>query len=417
MDAEVKALLEQIQQTNAERKEIFDKQSEEIKKQGTTTVETKTAVDQVAAALNKTEAKFEEKMKALERTIAIGNVSELASSNTREGKALRRLGESFQKQLFCKDTYSTERKDYALEADSTYGGFLVPPEFGPIFQKVFLEFSVMREISSVISTSSPEWKAPSYQPGNYDANVSWKNERSPSPTPKLPMTFGQLVIMVNPMAGFAAASRDIINDSPENIAGLITGLVADDMAKKEADAFISGNGDGKPYGFMTDSTVLANYIPSGTSGAFTIPTSSTLSKGIEPFNKMVTGIKQNYLAGGAPCWTMTRTTYGALLSVPDLFGHSLIKPDFSDGVYKQLLMGFPIKIDAHMPELAANSYSVAFGNFKYGYQIVDHRMSSIEQLPIGYNSDPDSIYYYLRRRVGGSVRNPEAIRIMKMAAS
>lgn len=424
MDKEVKDLLDQVQQTNAERSKIFDKQAEEIKTQGRIAVETKAAIDQVAKDLNSQSERLEAKMRAYEQAVAVGNVQALAASETKDGKALRRIGEAFQKGLFRQDGSAMERKDYALEADNTYGGFLVPQEYGPLFQKVLLEFSVMRKLCSVISTNSPEWHAPNYQPGNYRSNVTWKNERNANPTPKLPVKFGQLTIMVNPVSAFAAATRDIINDSPENVAGIITGVAADDISKSEADNFIGsvpslgdGNGDGKPSGFLNDATIIDNHIPSGASGAFLSPDSTHLDQAIKPFNKMVAGIKQDYLTGGVPCWVMTRTTYGQLLSVADMFGHSLIKPDFSSGVYAQLINGFPIEIDAHMPEMAANSYSIAFGNFKYGYQIVDHRMNSIDQLPLGYNQDPDSIYFYLRRRVGGAVRNPEAIRVMKFATA
>jgi HK97 family phage major capsid protein len=68
-----------------------------------------------------------------------------------------------------------------------------------------------------------------------------------------------------------------------------------------------------------------------------------------------------------------------------------------------------------MPDVAANSLSVAFGDFSRGYMIVDRVNLSILRDPFTQAST-GSVRYYCRSRVGGQVVLPEAIRIQKTSA-
>jgi HK97 family phage major capsid protein len=67
-----------------------------------------------------------------------------------------------------------------------------------------------------------------------------------------------------------------------------------------------------------------------------------------------------------------------------------------------------------MPDIAANSLSIAFGNFKAGYLIAERRETVILRDP--YTNKP-FVNFYATKRVGGCVSNSEAIKLLKFAVS
>jgi HK97 family phage major capsid protein len=89
------------------------------------------------------------------------------------------------------------------------------------------------------------------------------------------------------------------------------------------------------------------------------------------------------------------------------------RPGLEVGV-SDTLLGYPVEIDDYMPDLAANSLSIAFGNFRRGYLIVDRRGIAIIRDQV---TKPGYTKFNVSKRVGGGVQNFEAIKLMKFAAS
>jgi HK97 family phage major capsid protein len=79
-----------------------------------------------------------------------------------------------------------------------------------------------------------------------------------------------------------------------------------------------------------------------------------------------------------------------------------------------MLLGFPMVEAEHMPGIAANTFPIAFGNWQRGYSIIDR--TQIEVLRDPYTKK-GSVLFYVHKRVGGAVRNSEAIKVLKVAAS
>ena len=77
-------------------------------------------------------------------------------------------------------------------------------------------------------------------------------------------------------------------------------------------------------------------------------------------------------------------------------------------------MGYGITEAEDMPAIAANSFPIAFGDFKEGYLIADLVGMRITRDEI---TQPGQVKFYVRRRVGGKLRNTQAIKLLKIAAS
>ena len=75
---------------------------------------------------------------------------------------------------------------------------------------------------------------------------------------------------------------------------------------------------------------------------------------------------------------------------------------------------FPVVEAEDMPDVAASSLSVAFGDFRRGYLIVDRQGVRVLRDP--FTAKP-YILFYTTKRVGGGVQDFDAIKLLKFAAS
>jgi HK97 family phage major capsid protein len=78
------------------------------------------------------------------------------------------------------------------------------------------------------------------------------------------------------------------------------------------------------------------------------------------------------------------------------------------------LMTFPVIEAEDMPDIAANSLSIAFGDFRRGYLVVDRQGMRVLRDP--YTAKP-YVLFYTTKRVGGGVQDFDAIKLIKFAAS
>jgi HK97 family phage major capsid protein len=109
---------------------------------------------------------------------------------------------------------------------------------------------------------------------------------------------------------------------------------------------------------------------------------------------------------------MNRRTQSAIRGFRDSAGNSIWKPPTGVGQLATL-MNFPVAEAEAMPNIAANSVSVRFGDFLRGYLIVDRAGVRILRDP--YSAEPD-VLFYTTKRVGGCVQGFAAIKGLRFAA-
>jgi HK97 family phage major capsid protein len=146
------------------------------------------------------------------------------------------------------------------------------------------------------------------------------------------------------------------------------------------------------------------YIASGASGAFAAS---------NPGDKLIDlnhALKAQYRPGAV--WLMSDATLGVARQMKDGSGqYYLWQPD-PLATFGGRLLGFPVEIDDNMPAIAANSYSIAFGNFKRAYTIVKRAGTALIRDNI---TSKGVTKFNFRRRFGGGITHFEAIKLMKFA--
>ena len=188
------------------------------------------------------------------------------------------------------------------------------------------------------------------------------------------------------------------------------------FAELEGAAFIAGTGVNQPRGLLsydkvTDTSYAwgkLGYLATGVAGKL----SDSTHNGVDALLDVVYAIKQGYRQNAR--WLMNRSTQAAIRKLKskqeELY---LWQPSMQLG-QPATILGYPVVDDDNMPDIGADEYPIAFGDFQRGYLIVD-RMG-IRVLRDPFTNKP-YVHFYTTKRVGGGVQNFEAIKLLKAAAS
>lgn len=292
------------------------------------------------------------------------------------------------------------------------GGYVVHPMVSSGMTTVMEEISpVYRLARRITMTQGDAFE----EPVDRDtADSNWVGEtttRSETDTPDL----GLMRIELNEISAMPKVTQKLIDTASINITAWLTGKVGTSFAIKEGTAFHTGDGVAKPRGFLAYPTTTAGdasrawgqiqHIGTGASAAF--PTSSTSVNPADVLVDVVGAMKAQYRAGAV--WLMNRATAGVVRKLKDAEGRHVWVDSLAQGQPSQLL-GFPVEIDESMPDIAANSYSIAFINPQKAYTIIEYAGARFLADP--YSAKPH-VLLYAYRRVGGGVSNFEAVKLLK----
>jgi HK97 family phage major capsid protein len=304
-----------------------------------------------------------------------------------------------------------ERKAMSVGSDPD-GGFLVTPDMsGRTVTRIF-DTSDMRRFanSQTIGTDALE--------GSKDLNeasAGWVGEsdtRSVTSTPQV----GTWRIPTFEQYAMPDATQKMLDDANMDVEAWLAGKVADKFQRLENAAFVVGTGVNQPRGFATYSTAATadgsrtwgvfEHIATGTSGDFT----SGVTQADCLFN-IIHRTKPMYLQNGT--WFMPRLLTADIRKMKDTTGQYLWQPSMQKGE-PDMLLGYPLAKFEDMAAKAAGSLSIAFGDMRATYQIVDR--AGIRVLRDPYTAKP-FVRFYTTRRVGGDVIHFEALKFVKFAAS
>ncbi|ETR76020.1 capsid protein [Afipia sp. P52-10] len=289
------------------------------------------------------------------------------------------------------------------------GGYLVPVELEHSISARLRTISPIRSIASVREISGNIYKKPFMTAGPAAGWVGETDARAQTASPTLDaLSFPAMELYAMP-----AATATLLEDSAVNIDEWIASEVELTFAQQEGTAFVTGDGVNKPKGFLSYSTVAntswswgnLGYIASGEAGAF--PEEDPADVLID----LIYALKAGYRQNGS--FVMNRKTQATVRKFKDAGGAYLWQPPALAGG-RATLMSFPLVEAEDMPDIGANSFSVAFGDFMRGYLVVDRQGVRVLRDP--YSAKP-YVLFYTTKRVGGGVQDFDAIKLVKFAES
>jgi HK97 family phage major capsid protein len=294
-------------------------------------------------------------------------------------------------------------------ASNPDGGYLVPVDLETEIGQRLATISPIRGLASVRVISGSIYKKPFRIAGPATGWVGETDPRSQTSSSTLDaLSFPAMELYAMP-----AATATLLEDSAINLDQWLAGEVEQAFAEQEGTAFVSGDGVNKPKGFLGYTNVAngswawgnIGYIASGVAGAF--PASNPSDVLVDLIYALRSGYRQNAY------FVMNRKTQSTVRKFKDSTGNYLWQPPAVPGG-KSTLIGFTLADTEDMPDVAANSLSIAFGDFRRGYLVVDRQGVRVLRDP--YTAKP-YVLFYTTKRVGGGVQDFDAIKLLKFAVS
>jgi HK97 family phage major capsid protein len=302
-----------------------------------------------------------------------------------------------------------ELKALAGTTDSA-GGYAVPEEIDSQIARLLTSISPIRAIANVVRVGSSGYRKLVTAGGTPSG---WVSETAGRPETGIP-TFIEVAPPFGELYANPAASQAMLDDAAFDVEAWLAQEIATEFARAEGSAFVSGNGVNRPKGFLAGPTSAQGdgsrpfgtlqVLTTGAAGAF--PAGNPGDKLID----LVQTLRPPYRQGAA--FVMNSATASMIRKFKTSTGGFLWQPSLIAGQPDSLL-GYPVVEAEDMPDVAADSLSVAFGNFRAGYLIAERTETQILRDP--YTNKP-FVHFYATKRIGGQVANSEAIKLLKFAA-
>ncbi|PIQ96538.1 MAG: phage major capsid protein [Nitrospinae bacterium CG11_big_fil_rev_8_21_14_0_20_56_8] len=397
MNHELKQLVEEINQAFLEHKSKNEQRLQELEKKGRADPVLKEQVDRIARDIQDL-SEVKEKIERIETRLSRPAFEPHRRETDPQGDERR---QAVLKYIRKGDSALTAGEAKLLSSDSDPdGGYWVTSSLSAqVIQKVY-ETSPMRKQVTVETISSDALEIPE---DLNEAVAGWTSERAARTETDTPQ-IGLRRIPVHELYAEPRATQTLLDDARIDVESWLAQKISDKISRLENTAFISGDGAGKPRGILTH--------PAGTSAGQVCQVNSGHASQLtsDGLRALFYALKTPYLNRAR--WVMSRSSLEAISKLKDSQGNYLWQPGLQFGE-PQTLLGHPVERMEDMPAVAANSLSVAFGDWQRAYTIVD-RMG-IRVLRDPFSAKP-FVLFYTTKRTGGDVADFEAFVIQKTAA-
>ncbi|TQK10243.1 phage major capsid protein [Herbaspirillum sp. SJZ107] len=374
-------------------------------------------LDKINAALDKHEANsqqltlIEKQNKAIQDQVdaieKIANRAGLGGNSDPAAKAAQEYMEAFNR-VMRKPSGDRDPVDMAMVRerqaaliktdDASAGYLLAPPEMQKEIIKNVIELTPMRALATVRSIGVGSLKMPKKTGNGSASRVGETAQRNNTGDP----AYGMLEFFAPEMFARIEVSQQMLEDADYDLFAELQEDASEQFAVREGLESISGTGGSAQMEGILTSTDIGFTL----SGAAADLTADGL---ISLYHDLKTAHARNAV------WGLNRNTLGKVRKLKDTNNQYLWAPGIANGVPNTIL-GSSYAEMADMPNVAANSFPIVFADFKKLYVIVD-RVNVSLQADYTTGADHGLVVFRARRRVGGGVRQAEAGRKLKIAAS
>lgn len=268
------------------------------------------------------------------------------------------------------------------------GGYLVPEEYDKRIIDTLEEENIMRKLGTKITTS-----------GQHKINIAAAKPAAAWIEEGGALTFGdakfaQTLLDAHKLHVAIKITEELLYDNAFNLEGYIIDQFGRAMANAEEDAFLNGDGTGKPLGLFAES------------GGGTVAQTLTAAIKSDDVLDLIYALKRPYRKNAK--FIMNDRTVLSLRKLKDNNGNYMWQPSYQAGEPDKLL-GYSIFTSAYAPAAA-----IAFGDMSY-YNIGDRGTRSIAELRELFAGN-GMIAYVAKERVDGKLVLGEAVQIMQLNA-
>lgn len=280
------------------------------------------------------------------------------------------------------------------EGVDSNGGYLVPDEYDSRLIAGLEEENIFRKLGTTIKTS-----------GEHKINIAatkpaaaWIDEGGTLTFGDA--TFSQIILDAHKLHVAVKITEELLYDNAFSLENYILKQFSKALANAEEDAFLNGDGIGKPLGIF-----------SATGGGQIGVTASGASITADEIINLVYSLKRPYRKNAV--FITNDQTLSVLRKLKDANSAYIWQPSYQAGEPDRLV-GYPVYTSAYVPTIAADTPIIAFGDFSY-YNIGDRGSRSFAELKELFAGN-GMIGYLAKERVDGKLVLPEAVQILKTKA-
>ena len=379
-----------------EVKNLRDMNERSLKEQETkfdgATQETKNAIDGANARIDDLQKKLDAALTEGNRGFqtGAGDVDEKAEEKSaaflkflREGKA------------------GMSREEKALVEDTT-GEIIVPEDLDKTIYRELPHLTVMRQLAGVRQTNSNRVRRRSLN----EVTMGWDKLETQSARTladhESTLTPEDAYLYVENLYGLTKIGEDELQDSDVNLQAYLAESFAGARAATEGRAFLRGEGHAKlqPEGVLTNTSVAA------------VETKGSLTVTFDDFIELLYAVPAQYRAKGV--FLIPSHLEMLARTIKDQNGNYIWQPSVAADK-PNTLFGKPVYVQDDFDALEAGKDVAVFGDFKQGYQILDHTGLTLTRLNEKF-IEQDLIGFRAKSRVGGGVVRPKALAKLKVKA-
>lgn len=276
------------------------------------------------------------------------------------------------------------------------GGYLVPVEYDTRLIEGLTEENIMRKLATTIKTAAER----KINIGASTPAAAWIDEGEA-------LTFGdakfdQINLDAHKLHVAVKVTEELLYDNVFNLETYIINKFAKALANAEEDAFLNGDGVGKPLGIFA--------ITGG--GEIGVTTSSATTISADEVINLIYSLKRPYRKNAA--FITNDQTLAILRKLKDGNGAYIWQPSYQVGEPDSLL-GYPVYTSAYVPTVAAGNPVIAFGDYSY-YNIGDRGSRSFAELKELFAGN-GMVGFVAKERVDGRLVLPEAVKVLKMKSA
>ncbi|URM90412.1 phage major capsid protein [Streptomyces sp. MRC013] len=286
--------------------------------------------------------------------------------------------------------------------ENTAGEILVPEDLETEIHRALPDLTIMRGIASQRTVTTNRVRRRSLA----EVSVGWgkleTNEQTL--TDSMPSTPTEEYTYIEDLYGLAKIGEDELDDSDVNLEAFVRDSFARACAEAEDTAFTVGAGHAahQPVGYMTTG-----------GGVPTVTAAAAAAVSTDDLKKLIYATPAQYRRNGR--FTLSSGTELAISLLKDGNNQYIWQPSAQAG-RPNSLFGYPVDNQEDMAAVAASARVAAFGDFNAGYRIYDRQGMTVKVLDQLY-AEEGMVGWKIRKRVGGDVIRPQALRILVMAAA
>jgi len=276
------------------------------------------------------------------------------------------------------------------------GGYLVPEEYDSRLIDILNEENIVRKLATTITTS-----------GEHKINIAGTKPAAAWIDEGEALTFGdatfaQKNLDAHKLHVAVKVTEELLYDNAFHLDTYIIEQFAQALANAEEDAFLNGDGEGKPLGIFADDGGAEVGVTAASDKAITADEVISLIYSLKrPYRK-----KAKFI--------LNDQTISALRKLKDNNGQYIWQPSLQAGEPDRLL-GYEVLTSQFAPQIEAGKPAIAFGDFSY-YNIGDRGTRSFQELKELFAGN-GMVGFVAKERVDGKLVLPEAVKVLKMKAS